>query len=252
MNVALFGGTFDPIHRGHLAVARAAQKEYGIKQVLFVPSGAPPHKRGQVLTPYIHRYTMVSLAVAVETGMTPSLLESPQQLGENQPAYSIDTVRRVRAELKPNDRLFFIIGIDAFLDLAKWREPAALLHESEFIIASRPGYSLGDIGDALPESLRPPDVVRRLMRRQAAKGEVVLPGIAIHLLPDVSERVSATQIRSAAHKGGAQLAKLVGPTVADYIRKTGLYRNKIEATAGKAHPKVIPMRAPKRSKSVLP
>ena len=128
MNVALFGGTFDPIHRGHLAVAKAAQREYGIKQVLFVPSATPPHKHP--LTPYIHRYAMVALQVAGQKGMMPSLLESPEQLGENAMAYSIETVRRVRAELKRNDRLFFIIGIDAFLDLAKWREPVALLREA--------------------------------------------------------------------------------------------------------------------------
>ena len=152
MNVALFGGTFDPIHRGHLAVAKAAQREYGIKQVLFVPSGAPPHKSGQTLTPFIHRYAMVAMATAGEEGLVASLLESPEALGDN-PAYSIDTVRRVRAGLKRNDRLFFIIGIDAFLDLAKWREPVALLRETEFIVASRPGYSLGDIGDALPAGL---------------------------------------------------------------------------------------------------
>ena len=246
MNVALFGGTFDPIHRGHLAVAKAAQREYGIKQVLFVPSGAPPHKSGQTLAPFVHRYAMVAMATAGQEGLLASLLESPDALGENHAAYSIDTVRRVRAGLKPNDRLFFIIGIDAFLDLAKWREPVALLREAEFIVASRPGYSLGDIGDALPASLRPPEAVRRVLRRQAAKGEVVLPGITIHLLPDVSERVSATQIRNAAGKKGGNLQKLVGPAVADYIRKTGLYRGAVDATAEKTHAKVVPMALPKR------
>jgi len=247
MNVALFGGTFDPIHRGHLAVAKAAQREYGIKQVLFVPSATPPHKHP--LTPYIHRYAMVALQVAGQKGMLPSLLESPEQLGENAMAYSIDTVRRIRAELKRNDRLFFIIGIDAFLDLAKWRDPVALLHEAEFIVASRPGYSLGDIGDALPESLRPPEPVRRVLRNQAAKGEVVLPGSTIHLLPDVSERVSATQIRNAAAKGGSHLEKLVGPAVADYIRKTGLYRSEVEIKPEKRG-KVVPMALPKRQQSL--
>ena len=245
MNVALFGGTFDPIHRGHLAVAKAAQREYGIKQVLFVPSGAPPHKSGQTLTPFIHRYAMVAMATAGEEGLVASLLESPEALGDK-PAYSIDTVRRVRAGLKRNDRLFFIIGIDALLDLAKWREPVSLLREAEFIVASRPGYSLGDIGDALPQALRPPEPVRRVLRRQAAKGEVVLPDITIHLLTDVSERVSATQIRNAAGKKGSHLQKLVGPAVADYIRKTGLYRGAVEAVPETTRSKIVSMALPKR------
>jgi len=248
MNVALFGGTFDPIHRGHLAVAKAAQQEYGIKQVLFVPSSSPPHKRGQTLTPFIHRYAMVSLALSGEEGLIPSLLESPEQLGEGGAAYSIDTVRRARTELKRSDRLFFIIGIDAFLDLPKWREPVPLLREVEFIVASRPGYSLGDIGDALPESLRPPEPVRRVLRKQAAKGQVVLPGITIHLLPDVSERVSATQIRNAAARRGGHLEKLVGAPVAEYIRKTGLYRSGVEAKSEKRD-KVVPIALPKRQQS---
>jgi nicotinic acid mononucleotide adenylyltransferase len=125
----------------------------------------------------------------------------------------------------------------------------ALLHEAEFIVASRPGYSLGDIGDALPESLRPPEPVRRVLRNQAAKGEVVLPGSTIHLLPDVSERVSATQIRNAAAKGGSHLEKLVGPAVADYIRKTGLYRSEVEIKPEKRG-KVVPMALPKRQQSL--
>ncbi|HLH07894.1 MAG TPA: nicotinate (nicotinamide) nucleotide adenylyltransferase [Terriglobales bacterium] len=249
MNVALFGGTFDPIHRGHLAVAKAAQHDYGLKQILFIPSGAPPHKHDPALTPFIHRYAMVALAISGQAGMTPSLVESPHELG-NRPAYSIDTVRRIRATLKATDRLFFIIGIDAFLDIAKWHQPEAVLRETEFIVASRPGYSLGDLGDALPESLRPPEPVRRALRNQAAKGEIVLPGITIHLLPEVTEHVSATHVRKAAARSGSQLRSLVGPAVADYIHKTGLYRNTVQTGHDSATPKVLQMTPRRRQKTI--
>src|SRR3954454_8057800 len=145
MNVGLLGGTFDPIHRGHLAVARAAQQRFDLGRILFVPAGAPPHKQKQPLTPYAHRYAMVALATGGEKGFIPSDIESFEQL-DGKPSYSIDTVRRLKSQLKRSDHLYFIIGIDAFKDIATWRQPEALLKETDFIVVSRPGYSLADIG----------------------------------------------------------------------------------------------------------
>jgi len=196
MKLAFFGGTFDPIHRGHLAVARVAQRRYGLQQVVFVPSGLPPHKRGPSLTPFHDRHAMVALATAGEDGFFPSRLEDPV-------TYSIDTVRRLKHMLEPSDRLFFLIGIDAFLGIAKWREPEALLREAEFLVANRPGFSLPDVLEALPEGVR---ATARL-----------------HLLASVQSPISATQIRSAARRG-RDVEHLVGPAVADYIRTAHLYR----------------------------
>jgi nicotinate-nucleotide adenylyltransferase len=213
MKLALFGGTFDPIHRGHLAVARVAQRRYGLQQVLFVPSGLPPHKPGSSLTPFHDRYAMVALATAGEDGFFPSRLEDPELIAADLAAtghtthlavtYSIDTVRRLKRMLEPSDRLFFLIGIDAFLDIAKWREPDVLLREAEFLVANRPGFSLPDMLEALPEGVR---ATARL-----------------HLLTSVQSPISATQIRSAARRG-RDVEHLVGPAVADYIRKARLYR----------------------------
>jgi len=229
MNVGLLGGTFDPIHRGHLAVARAAQQRFDLKRILFVPAGAPPHKQKQPLTPYAHRYAMVALAVQGEKAFVPSDIESDAQL-QGRPSYSIDTVRRLKSEMKESDRLYFIIGMDAFKDIATWRQPEELLRETEFIVVSRPGFSLGDIGSALPESLRPDPKVTNALKHQPATGDVVVPGAMLHLLPDVHEKVSATQIRAAA-RTGRQLESLVGEEVAEYIRKTGLYKAKSGTTA---------------------
>jgi nicotinate-nucleotide adenylyltransferase len=224
MNIGLFGGSFDPIHRGHLALAQAAASRYSLRQVLFVPANVPPHKQKQPLTAFIHRYAMVALATQDERGFVPSLLEAVPG-GVN---YSIDTVRRLKQTLKKSDRLFFLIGMDAFRDVAKWHEARALLAECDFIVASRPGYSLRDVAESLPEDLRPPAAVTRPFHKQPAKGDLVLPGVTLHLLEGVHQSVSATAIRAAAAQG-KPLARWLDPRVADYIRKHGLYRgNRLE------------------------
>jgi nicotinate-nucleotide adenylyltransferase len=223
MNLALFGGTFDPVHRGHLAVAKAAQARFGLRQVLFVPACVPPFKQHQPVTPFSDRYAMLAVATQGETGFLPSLLEAPDSGHENRPSYTIDTVRRFKRTLKKADRLFFLIGIDAFLEIASWREPEALLREVEFIVASRPGFSLGDLARALPEGIRPNAEVARALKKRPATGDIILAGAAIHLLEGVAEKVSATQVRAAAARGRG-LAKLVGPAVAEYITKMHLYR----------------------------
>jgi len=221
MNIGLFGGSFDPIHRGHLALAQAAASRYSLRQVLFVPANVPPHKQKQPLTAFIHRYAMVALATQDERRFVPSLLESASE-GVN---YSIDTVRRLKRTLKKSDRLFFLVGIDAFRDVAQWHEARSLLGECDFIVASRPGYSLRDVAESLPEDLRPPAAVTRPFHKQPAKGDLVLPGVTLHLLEGVHQSISATAIRAAAAQG-KPLARWLDPRVADYIRKHGLYRGK--------------------------
>jgi nicotinate-nucleotide adenylyltransferase len=224
MNLAIFGGTFDPVHLGHLAVARAATERFALKRVYFVPAYVPPHKQAEPVTAFGHRYAMLALATAEEKTFVPSLLESPEHRPQHGANYSIDTVRNFKCGLGKSDRAFFLIGMDAFLDIAAWREPEALLREIEFIVASRPGFSLADISQALPEGLRPSEAVTAAMRKQPLKGDIVLRGVTIHLLDGVAEKISATQIRRAAEKGRA-LDKLVGPAVAAYIRKTEVFRH---------------------------
>jgi len=251
MNIGFFGGSFDPIHRGHISLARAAAERYGLRQVLFVTANVPPHKQKLPVTAFFHRYAMVALATQDEKQFVPSLVEAPEaglrpagqpraavptksginaslrpkaavptQPGAN---YTIDTVRRVKATLKKSDRLFLLIGIDAFRDIAQWREARALLGECEFVVASRPGYSLRDVAEALPEELRPPAAVTQPFHKQPATGDLVLPGVTLHLLEGVHQNVSATTIRAAAAQG-KPLARWLDSRVAEYIRKTGLYK----------------------------
>jgi|SRR5438270_777570 len=237
MNIGIFGGTFDPIHRGHIALAQAARERCQLKQIHFVPANVPPHKQDQPRSSYFDRFAMVVLATAHEKTFLLSTLEAPgaaamaagkafRQRGREAPDdanYSIDTVRRFKRTMGKSDRLFFLIGIDAFREIANWREPEALFRECEFIVASRPGYSLADVANALPERLRPAPAVTKPFQKQAAKGDLVLPGVTVHLLEGVNQDISATAIRAAASKR-KPLTRYVDPAVAAYINKMRLYR----------------------------
>jgi nicotinate-nucleotide adenylyltransferase len=244
MNIGLLGGTFDPIHRGHIALARAAMEKCQLSRIYFVTANVPPHKQLQPLSPFLHRYAMVALATAPEKAFLPSLFEAPEESsgGESaaalskskdkakddkdrtlKPNYTIDTVRRLKRSLKAGDRLFLLIGIDAFADIAKWHQAEDLFRECAFVVASRPGYSLADVANALPERLRPKPAVTRPFHKQAATGDLVLTGATVHLLEKVHQPVSATAIRDAA-AAGKSLGRLVDASVADYIKKVGLYK----------------------------
>ncbi len=230
MNIGLFGGTFDPIHRGHTALAEAAEERFGLKQIHFVPAHVPPHKQKQPLTPYLHRFTMLSLATAGNKNWIPSMLEAPEEAQGPEakkaisPSYSIDTVRKLKAGFKNSDRLFFLIGIDAFLQIQTWHEPLELFRNCAFIVASRPGHSLADVANALPESLRPKTAATEPFKQHPAKGDLLLPGVTVHLLEGLHHAISATAVRAAA-KAGKPLGKMLDPAVADYIKKQGLYRS---------------------------
>ena len=226
MNIGLFGGTFDPVHRGHLALAREAMQRCKLHNVLFVPANVPPHKLSRPLAPFAHRYAMLALATAAEKAFVPSLLEAPEDGAtskKEKPNYTIDTIRRLKQSFKNSDRLFLLIGMDAFADIAKWHQAETLFRECAFIVAGRPGYSLADIANALPQTLRPRAEVVKPFQKQAPTGDLVLPGVTIHLMGDLHQPASATAIRQAA-ASGKSLGKFLDPQVAEYIKKTGLYR----------------------------
>lgn len=215
MNVALFGGTFDPIHCGHLSAARAARERFALDRVYFIPAGRPPHRPGDHLTPFEHRYAMVALACAGEPAFVPSLAESPSRRGVH---YSIQTVRRFRRELGAADRLFFLIGADAFLELRTWRQWRSLLDSADFVIVSRPGFLLSRVAQVLPADL---------LRGPLASGAGLAEGFRLRrttvwVLSGVWEPVSATEVRRRA-RSRKSLAGLVPPVVAEYIVRQQLY-----------------------------
>jgi nicotinate-nucleotide adenylyltransferase len=132
--VCFFGGTFDPIHKAHLRIAREAQLHFALGRILFVPAGNPPHKDFDGVTPYGHRLRMVELACLGQPGFEASRLEEGAHS-----SYSIDTVERLRAQLASQDEIFFLIGSDAFNDIETWKRWKDLAALVTFIVAARPG-----------------------------------------------------------------------------------------------------------------
>jgi nicotinate-nucleotide adenylyltransferase len=184
MRLALFGGTFDPIHNAHLTVAREAADQFQLDQVWFIPAGHPPHKADQMVASYEDRLKMVELACRADPRFQPSRLEAGAQK-----SYSIDTVERVRAM---GEHPFFIIGADAFADLATWHRWRDLVQATEFIVVTRPGHQY-----TAPEGAR------------------------VHRLDTVALPVSSSEIRAklAAGNTTGELPR----AVAAYIGKKGLY-----------------------------
>jgi len=220
--IAVFGGSFDPIHNGHLSVARAADRRFNFDEIHFIPASRPPHKLKQHLAPFPHRFAMVSLACTEHPHFVPSLAEAGEDFSGTQLHYSVDTVRYFR-HVYHGDRLSFIIGADAFLDIPMWKEYETLLTLCDFIIANRPGIR--------PEALRlviPPDLIARADEKKEADppSQVVahLHKSTIYLLENVSSDVSATDVRRQAHRGQS-IQGLVSARVEEYILKQGLYRN---------------------------
>ncbi|HSA93516.1 MAG TPA: nicotinate-nucleotide adenylyltransferase [Terriglobales bacterium] len=215
MRIALFGGTFDPVHRGHLAVARRAVRRYQLDRVLFAPADLPPHKLKRPLTPFFHRLAMLALAVSGEGRFVVSAVDAARK--RTRASYSIETVRRLKRHLKKGDRLSFLIGMDAFKDIAIWYRPEALLQECDFIVASRPGFSLKDAFDALPAR------VRRKAVPDPKRQAIALGKTTVYLMSGVRVPVSATQVRAAARRGQS-LKGMVPAAVAKYIKRASLYR----------------------------
>jgi len=219
-SLALFGGTFDPVHRGHLAAARAARDRFGLDAVHLVVAGRPPHKSSAPLSPYPHRCAMVALACAGQPRLSLSLAEAGPDFSGSATLYSIDLVRAHRKRLSRSAQLYFLIGADAFLDIGKWRESEALLDSCDFIVVSRPGFRLETLRAALPAGML---AAESSLRRPATRGSVRLRRSTVYVIPSVHVDVSSTGIRRRVARG-LPIRSLVPRGVEDYICKQALYR----------------------------
>ena len=221
MRIAFFGGTFDPPHCGHIAIARAAIERLGLDQVLVAPVGAQPLKGDSAHSSFEDRLAMVRLAVAGEPGLTASSVDAP--LPDGQPNYTFDTLERLRKQLEPADELFCLLGADSFLTLKRWHRCKDLLLVCDFIVAGRPGFSLQQINAALPKGIE-----NTGEHREAAFTRFSLSGpsgrsAGLFLLPDLDQEVSATEIRAALAEGSVQQTVLAARGCR-YIRSHRLYR----------------------------
>ena len=218
-HVALFGGTFDPIHSGHIAVARAAERRFHLDYVFFIPSSRPPHKPAAELCAFEHRFAMVALGCSAHPRFVPSLAEASGDGAGPRVFYSIDTVRRFRGQFnRPDDRIYFIVGADSFLQLATWKDYTELLRLCDFVVANRPGFHIGRLREVIPSSLVSPEAARG-----SRDGRTIqLRDTAVYLLETVASNVSATDVRQRIERG-QPVRGLVPPAVEEYITKQALY-----------------------------
>jgi nicotinate-nucleotide adenylyltransferase len=234
--IAFFGGSFDPPHLGHLAVARAARDGLRLDRVLFAPVGAQPLKPGGSTAPFSDRLAMTELAIAGEPGFEISLADAPSTGGR--PNYTLDTLRQLRFRLPANSCLFCLMGADSFASLRHWRGAAEIPFAAWLVVASRPGQNLHDLACCLPQGLTlDPElptarqdigetVQLRSYRIRNPAGETA----PFYLLPDLDVEISASNIRSqirsqfrSSAQEGAHSPSLPA-AAADYIRRHGLYR----------------------------
>lgn len=218
--VAVYGGTFDPLHRGHLAVATALVEAFALDQLLLVPAAVPPHKRGAAISSPFHRMAMLALATA---GL-PAVTVSPIELESPERPYTIETLGKLRL-LLPASRLFFVMGADSFRDVTSWREYQRLLTEYDVIVAVRPGSQTTELSQPEVASHLPAPLRKQVVDLRGG----IRPDIChstphhIYLTDYVAVDISATQVREAAARGES-LAGLVPTPVADYISKYKLYQ----------------------------
>jgi len=219
--IALFGGTFDPIHIGHLAVARAAERRFHLDEIHFIPTGHPPHKPLRGMASYADRYAMVSIACADHPRFVPSLAESGAGHSGREVFYSVDTVKHFKQKHHgPGTHLYFLLGADSFLHIPTWKDYETLLGLCDFIVASRPGFDVAALRLVIPPEL--------FARRGASHTPldpraIALRRTVVYVLDTVSSHVSATDVRHRLDRNDS-IHGLVPPRVEEYINKKALYR----------------------------
>ncbi len=198
MKIGILGGTFDPIHNGHLAIAEEARKRMGLAEVYFVPAARTPLKESGTILAAEHRIEMVRLAIADYPYFKLSTIE----IDRPGPSYTVDTIAELRDKFGAENELYFIIGLDSLAQLPRWREPARIIRMCRLVAVPRPGYSLPDTNTL----------------------EAAMPGISQRLtvLDEPKSDVSATEVRQRA-KRGESISHLVPEEVVEYIKRQKLY-----------------------------
>jgi len=213
--VAIYGGTFDPVHNGHLEVARRVLKLFELDEVILVPACVPPHKRNANITSAFHRFAMLALATEADRQLRVSTVE----LDAPELPYAVETVDRMK---NVSARTFFLIGADSWSEISTWHQWQKLLTMCDLIVVTRPGYEINSIATPTAELVDLRSVEANQiseMLRHDCKPRVFITNVAMI-------DVSATRIRVAVRTNDeAGLQTMVPPAVARYIDKYNLYRN---------------------------
>lgn len=226
MRLGLLGGSFNPIHNGHLTIAQHVHERMRLSQVLFIPTGDPPHKRDGSLAPANVRFEMVRLAIAD----SPLFIVSDIEIQRKGKSYSIDTVRALQHHYGPSAELFFIIGLDAFLEFPTWREPNELLKICYFVVVPRRERSFQALAEMpLLPNLNPLALAQLDIGAQNRLDIIVpsCPGITCLALPPCP--TSASEIRRRV-RNGLPLANMLPPSVESYILRHSLYQEDLNRT----------------------
>ncbi|UCC40982.1 MAG: nicotinate-nucleotide adenylyltransferase [Candidatus Aminicenantes bacterium] len=213
--IGLFGGTFNPIHRGHLRAAETVQKRLLLDKILFIPSYIPPHKESVEIASPFHRLKMVELTLE----SYPKFLPSSIEIEARGKSYSIITLNKIK-KLYPEASIFFILGIDAFLEIDTWKDHEDVLTRCFFVVISRPGYELKKAKEFLKGKYK--ERVVELPKTGAEGNELPLTAGIFFLAIDAID-VASTAIREKIRKGDS-IKNLVSEPVEAYIRKNRIYQ----------------------------
>jgi nicotinate-nucleotide adenylyltransferase len=219
--IGLFGGTFDPVHAGHLSVARKLTELLSFDSLLFIPAHIAPHKRSAAVTPALHRYAMLALATADDDRLKVSTaeLDAPER------PYTVETLCRLHSSMGEDADLFFVMGGDSWNEINTWKDWERLLTMTNHVVVTRPGFDLKT--DHVPAEIRKSIVdLRGGTRERVLDVESSWGGTKIYLTDVVQMDISATEIREAVRAGRREETLALLPrSVADYIRKYRLYTN---------------------------
>lgn len=218
--LGLLGGSFNPIHNGHLTIAHQVFERLQLTRVLFIPTGDPPHKQSGSLAPAGTRLKMVELAIAE----TPFFEVSAIEINRVGKSYSIDTIREVQSQYGPSWNLFFIIGLDAFLEFSTWRAPEQLLRLCHFVVVTRPGQSFQSLSKMPLLSNPDAQALRQLDAGTLDQVEIAVPeSSGLTCVPLSPCLISASEIRRRV-QCGLPLANMLPPPVESYILQHSLYQ----------------------------
>lgn len=215
--IGVYGGTFDPIHCGHIEIARAVVRWLGLDELLIIPAYRPPHKTLNPISEAHHRYAMAALALRNE----PRIQVSKMEIESPERPYTIQTMERLKAEFGEPIKLFFVMGADSFAEITTWREYRRLLTTTNIVVVTRPGsnLSLSHLDGAIQARIidlrgQTPDPASLVQ-----KGKDCF----IYLTDFVNQAVSSSEIRRRV-RDGESLVGLTTPEVVDYIERHKLYR----------------------------
>lgn len=221
--IGAYGGTFDPIHNGHIAVARAVVESFRLDTLLVIPSARPPHKTSRQVSDSYHRYAMAVLA----TLELPRVIVSTMEIETPDLPYTFQTVERLRSQFGGGARLFFVMGADSFDEIETWRNPDRILASCNLIVAARPGWEIDKSGlNRLAAKLGGSDAnIVDMIGQTAASVSLSAQTLngSIYVTDFVRAEVSSTTIRQLV-EAGRPVAGLVPPVVVNYIDKYQLYR----------------------------